>query len=108
MCPEWAAAIESMASPRASLAAVARAAILSVSTAVLILRTFRDCCSKTIATDKRATIVAVERDGREMLEEVMKASLGALTKIWRVFDGLKQRRNPGSITKLIERSSPQD
>jgi hypothetical protein len=36
MCPEWAAAMESIARPRASLAAVARAAFLSVSMAVLI------------------------------------------------------------------------
>lgn len=33
MCPEWAAAMESMARPRASLAAVARAAFVSTSVA---------------------------------------------------------------------------
>ena len=34
MCPEWAAAMESMARPRASLAAVAREVLVSASTAV--------------------------------------------------------------------------
>ena len=37
MWPEWAAAIESMASPRASLAAIRRAVLVSTSTAEDIL-----------------------------------------------------------------------
>ena len=42
MCPEWAAAIESIARPRASLAAVARAVLVSASTAVA-MSSFVNC-----------------------------------------------------------------